>query len=375
MHNQPELTVWYGDMPESNGKSNWTAILCRKNAGSTLDAMTSGITIARSEYPGRVKYEADRMRYLIGELAEEPDILAYDTDEKSDYAKAHEINPQEQVDHGVELAQLIQKSVLNHIRQFHISPKLLQPGEEMVAESEGTPAESHNFDICQHFDHWLLSKGTYITTHTEESDGPLAPSLNWIASVEAMLTRAKEAIQQPEDPMAWPLPCDLTAGGVTISKGCPLSTVQTRLELQAEANKLLVKRLIRELPNTPVAPPEYVLVPRTLMPDMHVRMDEAYGEAMQAGEIVAPVVWAAIVGEAEKAQPTAAPHPDTELLDWLEEQVLDSKTGISIDRVNTGPSTKGFRFLKYHYLGSTKRTFREAIEYARNALSGGQGAS
>lgn len=78
------LTVWYGKMPESNGKSNWTAILHRKG-----EAIWSGavITIDRSEYPDRVRYEADRMRYMIGELTEEPDILAYDDKLHSGYVK------------------------------------------------------------------------------------------------------------------------------------------------------------------------------------------------------------------------------------------------------------------------------------------------
>jgi hypothetical protein len=181
MHNQPELTVWYGEMPESNGKSNWTAILCRKNAESALSSMTSGITIARSEYPGRVKYEADCMRYLIGELAEEPDILEYDTDTKSAYAKAQESEPQDQVDPATEpeqLIQLIQQSITSHLRQFRILPELLQPGEDLP---------------------------------------------------------------KPVDPLDWKLPCDLTAGGVTIGKGCSLRTVQHRLQVQHDANVLLLK--------------------------------------------------------------------------------------------------------------------------------------
>ena len=77
---QPELAVWYGAMPESNGKSNFTVILYRKD-GKVYD----GITIDRSEYPDRVRYEADRMRYLIGEISEEPDILDYDADKHSGY--------------------------------------------------------------------------------------------------------------------------------------------------------------------------------------------------------------------------------------------------------------------------------------------------
>lgn len=76
----PELTVWYGTMPESNGKSNFTALLMRKG-GDFVD----GITIDRSEYPDRVRYEADRVRYLIGELVDRPDILDYDANKHSGY--------------------------------------------------------------------------------------------------------------------------------------------------------------------------------------------------------------------------------------------------------------------------------------------------
>lgn len=67
------LTVWFGPMPESNGKTNWTAILHRGD-------LAHGFTIERSEHHDRVRYEADRVRHLIGELAEEPDVLAYDAD-------------------------------------------------------------------------------------------------------------------------------------------------------------------------------------------------------------------------------------------------------------------------------------------------------
>lgn len=77
---KPHLTVWYGSMPETNGKTNWTAMLHRKGQHPW-----EGITIDRSEYPGRVRYEADRMRHLIGDLADEPDILAYDADAHSGY--------------------------------------------------------------------------------------------------------------------------------------------------------------------------------------------------------------------------------------------------------------------------------------------------
>jgi hypothetical protein len=79
---QPALTVWNGPMPESNGKSNFTAILMRKG-GKVWD----GITLDRSEYPDRVRYEADRVRYLLGEMAEPPFILDYDADKHSGYVE------------------------------------------------------------------------------------------------------------------------------------------------------------------------------------------------------------------------------------------------------------------------------------------------
>ncbi|TDX14591.1 Ead/Ea22-like protein [Buttiauxella sp. BIGb0552] len=80
-----ELTVWYGAMPESNGKTNWTAILHRNG-----ECLSTGITIYRSEYPDRVRYEADRMSHMIGELTKEPDILAYDANKHSGYTASKE---------------------------------------------------------------------------------------------------------------------------------------------------------------------------------------------------------------------------------------------------------------------------------------------
>lgn len=81
---QPTLTVWYGSMPESNGRQNWTAILTRKDAEG-FDIHSDGFCFHRSEYPDRARYEADEMRWIIGELAERPDILAYDETKHSGY--------------------------------------------------------------------------------------------------------------------------------------------------------------------------------------------------------------------------------------------------------------------------------------------------
>lgn len=81
---QTKLAVWYGSMPESNGRKNWTAVL-HKDGDDGFDIFTDGHTIDRSEYPDRVKYAADCVRWLIGELPEKPFILDYDADKCSDY--------------------------------------------------------------------------------------------------------------------------------------------------------------------------------------------------------------------------------------------------------------------------------------------------
>lgn len=67
-----DLTVWYGKMPESCGRNNWTALLRGNN---------EIYTIACSEYPHRVRYYADCVRHIIGELPKRPHILEYDSDE------------------------------------------------------------------------------------------------------------------------------------------------------------------------------------------------------------------------------------------------------------------------------------------------------
>jgi hypothetical protein len=78
------LTVWYGSMPESNGRQNWTAILGRKG-DTDFDIAVDGFCFARSEYPDRVRYDADHMRWVIGELAEKPCVLDYDEKAHSGY--------------------------------------------------------------------------------------------------------------------------------------------------------------------------------------------------------------------------------------------------------------------------------------------------
>lgn len=78
------LTVWYGSMPESNGKANWTAILGREG-DPDFDMHIDGFCFARSEYPERVRYDADHMRWVIGEQSEKPCLLDYDEKAHSGY--------------------------------------------------------------------------------------------------------------------------------------------------------------------------------------------------------------------------------------------------------------------------------------------------
>ena len=79
---KPELEVFFGSFPESTGDRNWSVLLCRSE-DKGLDKITNGIGIHRSEYYGRAMYEADCLRYLIGETSEEPSMSNYDFNVKT----------------------------------------------------------------------------------------------------------------------------------------------------------------------------------------------------------------------------------------------------------------------------------------------------
>lgn len=85
---KPELTVWEGAMPESNGRQNYTAVLHRKDSKG-FDLFTDGFQFQRSEHPDRTRYEADFMRWLIGEREVKPELWddCYDFDKHSGYVK------------------------------------------------------------------------------------------------------------------------------------------------------------------------------------------------------------------------------------------------------------------------------------------------
>lgn len=90
----PELTVWFGSMPESNGKKNWTVLLHRKGEEG-FAKFDDGFQTHRSEYYDRARYDADCLRFLLGEISERPDIMAYDPDLKDEPA-ALASRPQEE---------------------------------------------------------------------------------------------------------------------------------------------------------------------------------------------------------------------------------------------------------------------------------------
>ncbi len=74
----PKLGVLFDSMPESNGRSNWTVVLHRaKDSG--LDMFSNGVQVHRSESYGQARYQADRLRFLIGDIPDRPDILEYDS--------------------------------------------------------------------------------------------------------------------------------------------------------------------------------------------------------------------------------------------------------------------------------------------------------
>ncbi len=73
----PKLGVLFNSMPESDGRSNWTVVLHRAN-DSGLDVFSNGFQVHRSESYGQARYHADRLRFLIGDIPDRPDILEYD---------------------------------------------------------------------------------------------------------------------------------------------------------------------------------------------------------------------------------------------------------------------------------------------------------
>ncbi|WP_441227989.1 hypothetical protein AB7813_08260 [Tardiphaga sp. 20_F10_N6_6] len=111
------LTVWYGSMPESNGKSNWTAVLHR-----ACDPVFEGphVTIERSEYP-------DRVRHLIGELSCTPDILAYDAEKQTSHSEGDAGGNVVQPEIRAVLA-MLDVPVVARINSH--SGELLKPGQE-----------------------------------------------------------------------------------------------------------------------------------------------------------------------------------------------------------------------------------------------------
>lgn len=132
-----ELAVWYGEMPESNGRRNWTASLHRKGGEKHLDAFC----FARSEYPDRVRYEADRMRWVIGELNELPDILAYDADLHSGYREPHDEQQAEAVETARAEGVLEGASIARQLYQYDVARAIEAHHAVHHAQGKAGPAE------------------------------------------------------------------------------------------------------------------------------------------------------------------------------------------------------------------------------------------
>jgi lysozyme family protein len=132
-----KLAVWYGSMPESNGKTNWTAILHNGD-------IARGITLDRSEYPDRVRYEADRARWLIGELPDEPFILDYDADKHSGYTAPSPKAPapsaeQPLTDEQIEAIFLKHREWgMTHTGGINVERKLVRDVERTILQSAHT---------------------------------------------------------------------------------------------------------------------------------------------------------------------------------------------------------------------------------------------
>lgn len=136
-----ELTVHYGSMPESNGRENWTATVYRKNGGNFWEDLADGVQLARSEYPDRVRYFADRMRYLLGELEERPDIRQYDADRKSPWIPP-ELESSAENSGALELGRMLAEQVLSMgmitqpgVRARELARQVLSEGAESPAEA------------------------------------------------------------------------------------------------------------------------------------------------------------------------------------------------------------------------------------------------
>jgi len=52
-------------------------------------------------------------------------------------------------------------------------------------DNPSTAPETHNYEVLSRILNWMLERGIYIDPHSEATDGPMAPALNFIASVEA----------------------------------------------------------------------------------------------------------------------------------------------------------------------------------------------
>lgn len=93
------------------------------------------------------------------------------------------------------------------------------------------------------------------------------------------------------------------------------------------------------------------------------------GFAGLRAEDICPGATATIEVVEELPEENAALKKDKERLDWLEQEVKKSYTGISFDYVRLVEeghvAEKGYRFMRHHFLGPRVANIREAIDAAR----------
>jgi hypothetical protein len=184
----PSLTVWFDSMPESNGKKNWTVMLHRKGEG--FENFLDGVTFERTEFYDRARYEADRLRYLIGEIAERPDILAYDPDMHAPppvAPKAEQAATQAEAPSYEPCATCGDWLCEQAAPKAEPEYRIFKDGDQWCAVGRGfidlqqspagfadTPAEAMNQLMKEFGKEWAAKNGEWVKRHSVEQAAPKA---------------------------------------------------------------------------------------------------------------------------------------------------------------------------------------------------------
>lgn len=180
----PQLAVWEGPMPESNGKSNFTAVLHRKDSKG-FDLFTDGFQFARSEYPDRVRYEADFMRWLIGEQPWKPELWdkCYDMDKHSGYVKPSDVAQNAEAIRNQALVDAIMEAINHACSKLPVGYEVIlemengaggvvwtdDEGERYVIDGEGYISQDIHEAVERAINHAALKTGTANTQEGGEA--------------------------------------------------------------------------------------------------------------------------------------------------------------------------------------------------------------